>query len=223
MAVRAILFDLDGTLLDTLDDIGRAMNLVLARRGLKEYPLSAYRNFVGDGAGVLVRRSMQHENLTDAMVSQCITDFKAAYAETWNICTKPYSGIPELLDLLAQKAIPAAVLSNKPHEFTVRCVETFLPRRHFSAVLGEQPGRPCKPDPSGALEAARLLHAEPQDICYLGDTNTDMQTAIAAGMLPVGALWGFRPASELLAAGARHLIEKPLELFQVLKEAGGKR
>ena len=141
MALRAVLFDLDGTLLDTLDDIAGAMNLVLARRGLKQHPLPAYRNFVGDGAGVLVSRTLQLENPSDAMVRQCIADFKAAYAETWNICTKPYPGITGLLDLLAEKGIPAAVLSNKPHEFTVRCVETFLPRWHFSAVLGEQPGR----------------------------------------------------------------------------------
>ncbi len=220
MALRAVLFDLDGTLLDTLDDIGGAMNLVLARCGLKQYPLSAYRNFVGDGAEVLVRRAMQHEKSSEAMVRQCITDFKAAYAETWNVCTKPYPGINELLDLLANKGIPAAVLSNKPHEFTVRCVETFLPRRHFCAVLGEQPGRPCKPDPAGAREAACLLHVEPQKICFLGDTNTDMQTAIAAGMLPVGVRWGFRPAAELLASGARYLIETPLELLKVLKDGG---
>jgi len=83
-------------------------------------------------------------------------------------------------------------------------------------VLGEHPGRPCKPDPAGALEAARLLHTAPQEICYLGDTNTDMQTAISAGMLPVGVRWGFRPASELLAAGARHLIEAPAELLALL-------
>ena len=217
MAIRAILFDLDGTLLDTLDDIGQAMNLVLVRHGLKEHPLPAYRNFVGDGAEMLVRRTLQHENPSEAMVRQFVTDFKAAYAETWNLCTKPYPGINELLDLLAEKQIPAAVLSNKPHEFTVRCVETFLPGRHFCAVLGEQPGRPCKPDSAGALEAARLLHAEPQQICYLGDTNTDMQTAIAAGMLPVGVLWGFRPAAELLASGAKHLIQTPIDLFDILK------
>ncbi len=216
MALRAVLFDLDGTLLDTLNDIAGAMNLVLARRGLKQHPLPAYRNFVGDGAEMLVRRTLQHENPSDAMVRQCIADFKAAYTETWNICTKPYPGITGLLDLLAEKEIPAAVLSNKPHEFTVRCVETFLPRWHFCAVLGEHPGRPCKPDPAGALEAARLLHTAPQEICYLGDTNTDMQTAISAGMLPVGVRWGFRPASELLAAGARHLIEAPAELLALL-------
>jgi len=217
MAIRAILFDLDGTLLDTLDDIGQAMNLVLVRHGLKEHSLPAYRNFVGDGAEMLVRRTLLHQNPSDAMVSQCVADFKAAYTETWNTCTKPYPGVNELLDGLTDKGIPTAVLSNKPHEFTVRCVETFLPGRHFCAVLGEQPGRPCKPDSAGALEAARLLHAEPQQICYLGDTNTDMQTAIAAGMLPVGVLWGFRPAVELLASGAKYLIQSPVDLFDILK------
>ena len=218
MAIRAVLFDLDGTLLDTLDDIGGAMNLVLADHGLPQYPLSRYRWFVGDGAEVLVRRALPAGQATEALVRQCLVDFRTAYAQCWNVRTKPYPGIPELLDVLEKKGLGMAVLSNKPHEFTVLCVETYLPRWRFSAVFGEEPARRRKPDPAGALEISQCLNVPPRDIVYLGDTATDMQTAVAVGMMPVGALWGFRPASELLAAGARHLIETPLELVEVLKD-----
>ena len=219
MLCKAVLFDLDGTLLDTLDDIGGAMNRVLAQHGFDAYPLSAYRNFVGDGAEVLVRRALRPGQATEAEIPAYIQEFKKAYAGCWDACTRPYPGIPELLDMLAERGMPAAVLSNKPHEFTVRCVEAFLHRWRFGAVLGEQPGRPRKPDPAGALEAARLLYVKPEEVCYLGDTNTDMLTARAAGMLPVGVLWGFRPAAELLESGARHLIKKPLELIGILEDA----
>lgn len=216
MAIRGVVFDLDGTLLDTLADIACAMNRVLAGRGLTHYPVGDYRWFVGDGAEVLVRRTLSGHGAGEEMVRQCLAEFKSAYAESWNVRTKPYPGIPELLDALEKKGLLMAVLSNKPHELTVRCVEAFLPRWRFAAVLGEQPGRPRKPDPAGAFEIAEFLHVPPQDIIYLGDTATDMQTAIAAGMMPVGALWGFRPAAELLASGARHLIETPSGLMGVM-------
>lgn len=218
MATQAVIFDLDGTLLDTLEDIGCAMNRVLACRGLPQYPLDRYRLFVGDGAEVLVRRALPAGQASQSLVGQCLADFKAAYAETWNVLTKPYPGIPELLDALKKKGMPMAILSNKPDDFTVRCVEAYLPQWSFGAVLGEQPGRPRKPDSAGALEIARRLSVPPRDIVYVGDTATDMQTAVAAGMMPVGVRWGFRPAEEMLAAGAQHLIETPLELLTVFKK-----
>jgi phosphoglycolate phosphatase len=216
MAIRAVLFDLDGTLLDTLEDIGSAMNRVLADHGLPQYPLSRYRWFVGDGAEILVRRALPPQQATQEMVRRCLADFRTAYARCWNVHTKPYPGIPELLDVLEKKGLGMAVLSNKPHEFTVRCVDTYLQRWRFGAVLGEEPERLRKPDPAGAFEIAARLCLPPQEILYLGDTATDMQTSCAAGMLPVGALWGFRPASELRAAGARRLIETPAGLLDLL-------
>ncbi len=219
MACTAVVFDLDGTLLDTLEDIGQAMNRVLEQHGSAAYPLGAYRNFVGDGAEVLVRRALRPGQATEGEIAGYIREFKAAYGECWDVCTRPYPGIPELLNALARAGIPAAVLSNKPHEFTIRCIEAFLPEWQFAAVLGQQEGRPRKPNPAGALEAALRLKTAPRQVCYVGDTDTDMQTALAAGMLPVGVEWGFRPAAELIASGARHLIASPLDLLAVLKQA----
>lgn len=213
MSCKAVIFDLDGTLLDTLADIAAAMNRVLVRHGRAAYPLNAYGGFVGDGAEVLVRRTLQIGQGAAEDIAAYVQEFKAAYAQCWDAYTRPYPGIPELLDDLAGRGIPAAVLSNKPHEFAVRCIEAFLPGRRFAAVLGQRQGRPSKPDPAGAQEAAGLLRARPHDICYVGDTDTDMRTALAAGMVPVGVQWGFRPAAELRAAGARHLIGAPAELL----------
>jgi phosphoglycolate phosphatase len=216
MARRAVIFDLDGTLLDTLADIACAMNRVLAGRGLEQHSVTDYRMFVGDGAEMLVRKTLSGHGAGEDMIGQCLAGFKAVYAECWHVHTKPYPGIPELLDALDRSGVPMAVLSNKPHELTVSCVAAFLPRWRFASVLGEQAGRPRKPDPAGAFEIAGCLQVPPQDIVYLGDTATDMQTAIAAGMLPVGALWGFRPAAELLEGGARHLIETPAGLMNIV-------
>jgi phosphoglycolate phosphatase len=123
-----------------------------------------------------------------------------------------------LLDALTTRRIRMAVFSNKPDEFTRLCVEKLLAGWHFEFVLGARPGLPKKPDPSGARQIAEGLHMEPARMVYLGDTGTDMQTAVAAGMFPVGALWGFRTAEELIAHGARMLVQKPLDLLPIFDE-----
>ncbi len=216
MGCTAVIFDLDGTLLDTLKDIGLAMNRVLARHRFPEYPLGAYRRFVGDGAEVLVRRTLAPGRAAEHEIPGYVREFKEEYGLSWNVRTRPYPGVPELLRELARRGTPAAVLTNKPHEFAVRCIEAYFPGYRFAAVLGERPGRRRKPDPAGALEAAALLRAAPRQVCYLGDTDTDMLTAAAAGMVPVGVTWGFRPEEELRESGARHMLRSPAELLTIL-------
>jgi phosphoglycolate phosphatase len=127
--------------------------------------------------------------------------------------TRPYPGVEEMLDALAGRGVPAAILSNKPHDSTLEVVGRFFPGRAFKVVLGARDGVPVKPDPGGAIEIAAQLGFSPADILYLGDTNTDMQTATTAGMFAVGALWGFRTAGELLAHGAKALVEHPREVL----------
>ena len=141
---------------------------------------------------------------------------RKAYERNWNVKTRPYPGIPELLDALSAHGLKMAVLSNKPHDFTLKSVEGLLPAWRFDAVIGERPPIPRKPDPSSALEIANRLGVEPARFLYLGDTATDMKTANAAGMFAVGALWGFRDAEELIAGGAVKLIAKPAELLELL-------
>ncbi|MCR4411808.1 MAG: HAD-IA family hydrolase, partial [Thermoguttaceae bacterium] len=128
-----------------------------------------------------------------------------------------YEGIPELLDALVARRLPMAVLSNKPQEFTRLCVERLLPRWRFATVVGAGAALPRKPDPTGALCIASEFGVSAERILYLGDTNTDMQTAVAAGMYPVGALWGFRTRDELLASGARALVERPADVLRLIE------
>lgn len=213
---RGVLFDLDGTLLDTLEDIGGSVNRVLARRHLPVHPIAAYRDFVGDGARVLIQRALPEGRRDEATVRDGLTEYREVYARHWNESTRPYDGIPDLLDALSERALKLGILSNKPHDMTRRCVAHYLARWSFAAVLGQREEVARKPDPSGALEAARLMGLHPADILYVGDTATDMETAAAAGMFSVGVTWGFRPEAELRAHGARAVAHHPSEILGLL-------
>jgi len=215
---QAVVFDLDGTLLDTLEDLANAVNRVLEGHRFPVHPLDAYRYFVGDGARTLFERVLPPQECDEPMIQQCLAEFREDYGKHWNIRTRPYPGIAAMLDELAARGTRLAVLSNKPHETTLKCVEGILPEWTFELVLGQRPGIPKKPDPAGALEIAERMELRPEDFLYLGDTGTDMLTAKAAGMLGVGALWGFRTAEELTAHGARQLIAAPVELPGLLEQ-----
>ena len=216
MKRSAVLFDLDGTLVDSLDDLADAMNTVLGRNGFLPHPVDAYRYFVGDGMEMLVRRALPEARRDEGTVSRCLGEMKGEYEERWACKTRPYPGIPELLSALAGRGIPMAVLSNKPEDATLGVVERLLCSWTFAAVCGARPGLPKKPDPSGALEIASRLGIAPEAWVYAGDTGTDMKTANAAGMFAVGVLWGFRGAEELTAAGARILVRHPLDVLGCL-------
>lgn len=213
MKGRAVLFDLDGTLLDTLADIADSMNAALAALGQPAHPVEAYRFFVGDGVEALVRRSAPAHSQDEAFVRRAVGLLRDEYGRRWDRKTRPYPGVPELLAALAGRGVPMAVLSNKPDDFTRMAVERFLPGTPFSAVRGMRPGGPKKPDPSAALDIARGIAVPPAEFVYVGDTDTDMRTARAAGMRPVGALWGFRPEEELRAHGAHGFVSEPRELL----------
>jgi phosphoglycolate phosphatase len=150
------------------------------------------------------------------MVASCVAQMRAEYARRWHAKTRPYPGIPQLLDTLTAHGLRLAILSNKPHDFTVRIAERLLARWSFDPVLGARAGVPKKPDPGAALEIAGQRGIPPGAWLYLGDTSTDMETATAAGMFPVGVLWGFRGAAELEASGARLLIQRPDQLLELL-------
>jgi phosphoglycolate phosphatase len=216
MTYKAIIFDLDGTLLNTLDDLGNAMNRVLSDRGFPTHPIEQYRSFIGDGVEKLIKRALPEKNSNEATVHTCIEAYLENYRKNWNRHTRPYQGIPELLDSLKERGLRIAVLSNKPHETTILCVEGFLQRWAFDAVLGHRDGIPHKPDPAGALEISKRLNTPPAAFLYLGDSGVDMETAVAAGMFAVGVLWGFRGAEELEERGAQALISHPLDLLNLL-------
>ncbi len=216
MKFKAIIFDLDGTLLNTIKDIADSMNEVLKKLGFPIYKTEDYYYFVGEGMKVLCERVIPQECNTPEMIERCVKLMKSEYQKNWFKNTKPYHGIPELLLELKKRDIKMAVLSNKPDEFTKLFVQKLLPDTQFSIVLGETKGMPKKPAPDGALYIARVLGIPLEQIIYLGDSNIDMKTAVSAGMYPVGALWGFRTAEELMYAGAKKLIRTPEELLQII-------
>ena len=214
---QAIILDVDGTLLDTLQDLADSMDSTLRHFGFAVHALEKYKYFVGDGMENLVRRSVPDSAKTDPrLISRCIEMMRQIYERNWNVKSRPYPGIPELLDALTARGLKMAVLSNKPHVLTQRVIEALLPTWRFDVVMGERPPVPRKPDPSSALGIANRLGVEPAGFLYLGDTATDMKTANAAGMYAVGALWGFRNAEELILSGAKKLIAKPAELLELL-------
>lgn len=212
---KAVLFDLDGTLLDTLEDIADATNAVLAAAGHPGHPTAAFKRFVGDGMRVLMRRALP-SGAPDAEIDRCVDAMRGEYGRRWKDKTRPYPGIPELLDALEERGLPAAILSNKPDVATRMTVAGLLGRWRFAAVRGARPEGPFKPDPAGALEIARELGLEPREILYAGDSDIDVRTAAAAGMPCAAVLWGFRGADELRAAGAETMIEKPEDLLGLL-------
>jgi phosphoglycolate phosphatase len=213
MTFKAVIFDMDGTLLDTLADLSDSMNQVLSRFGFPGHTQEAYKYFVGEGVDLLVRRALPPEKRSESLVAQCISAMREEYGLRWDKKTRPYPGIPELLDALAQRGLPMAILSNKPHDFSLLVAAKLLQPWTFQIILGARPSVPKKPDPRAAFEIAETLHLPTDQILYLGDTGTDMKTAVAAGMFPVGVLWGFRTASELTAEGARVLIARPQDLL----------
>jgi phosphoglycolate phosphatase len=215
-AYEGILFDLDGTLLDTLEDLADSMNEVLGGLGYPTYPVEAYKFFVGEGVEVLVRRVLPEERRTPEIIEQALGDMREVYGRRWRLNTRPYAGVPELLGALSGRGLKLAILSNKVDAFTQIMVADLLAPWRFERVLGARPAHPKKPDPSGALEIAGALGLSPAKFLYLGDTAIDMKTAVGAGMFPVGVLWGFRPAEELRSGGASLLIEHPLDLLSIL-------
>lgn len=211
--IAAVIFDLDGTLLDTLADLADAANRMLARRGLPSHPRERYRGFVGDGSRMLVTRCLPPARRTPETIDACLADFLDDYSRHWDIATRPYAGIPGVLTRLAARSLPLAVVSNKPEDAARRCIRRFFPGGAVRPVLGQRPGRPVKPHPGGALEAAARMGAPPAACLFVGDSGVDMDTARAAGMVPVGAAWGFRGAAELERHGAAILLAAPADLL----------
>ncbi len=214
MVTRAVLFDLDGTLLNTLEDIADSMNQALLENGLPEHPLDAYRYFVGDGVKTLAQRAT---GFKVESIPAVMTAYQSYYAAGCRNKTRPYDGVMDMLPELIKRKLSICVFSNKPHKDTLNVMAYYFPHIRFDIIRGQKESVPVKPDPTGALDIAKELHISPEEFLYVGDTGVDMACANAAGMIPIGALWGFRPREELVEHHARHLIEKPQELLPLLQ------
>lgn len=208
---KAVVFDLDGTLADSLGEIADALNRALSDRGFPTHSLEAYRGMIGEGVENLVTQALPPSAL--GLLPNVISEYRSHYARVLGKSTRAYPGIDALLARLSASGFRLSVLSNKRDDFTGALVKVLFPRIGFVEVRGERDGVPRKPHPQAAVELSQAMKVSVEECLFVGDTRIDMQTATAAGMWPVGVLWGFRSQQELLAHGAKWLLRHPEELW----------
>ncbi len=218
MKYKAVIFDLDGTLVNSLQDLADSVNTVLTGYGYPVHPLEAYRIMVGNGIQKLIERALPAQSL-ETIAEKALEKFKKIYAIHQLDKTVPYEGMADLLGQLKQKHIPLAVCTNKHDEAAKEIIGTLFAEHTFTEIIGDLPGLPRKPDPKKVLMIAQNLSIKPAEIVYIGDSSVDMQTAVRAGMLPVGVLWGFRSKKELLENGAELLLIRPADLLDKVEFA----
>ena len=212
---KTVIFDLDGTLLDSIEDIASSMNKVLESLQLPTHKIEDYKHFVGGGVDILVENALS--NQSNEIKDEVIKRFKIEYDGKLHSKTLPYDGIYELLDELKKLDINLAVLSNKPHEFTVSYVNHFFKNYNFKEIHGQKKDVPKKPDPKAALDIVKCLDSSCENTYFIGDTKIDMQTAKSANMTAIGVLWGFRDEKELRDFGADFIVSNPLEILKIIK------
>lgn len=217
MSFKGVIFDLDGTLVNSLEDLADSMNSVLIRYGFPSHNLQEYKYFIGNGMKNLVRKAIPDEFRNEELILEYYNLMMEEYRNNCTKKTRPYDGIFELLNELVSRDMKLAVFSNKVDELTKKVVTILLPNWKFEAVIGYSTEIPRKPNPLGALTISQQLGIEPENLIYIGDTDVDMQTANSAGLYAVGALWGFRTKEELILNGAKNLLSRPMELIQILE------
>jgi len=215
MQIEGIIFDLDGTLIHTIEDIAGAANVLFDRHGLPTHDVSYYLKWIGSGAIKFIERALgedvDHEQLMDY-----VAEFKEIYGNNLHDKSRVYDGIPEVLNELTNRGIRFSILSNKPHKLTEQVAQFYLSHWSFHPVFGQREGVPRKPDPAGALEIAQLMNIEPGKILFVGDSDNDILTAQAAGMIPLGVTWGYGRLDNQAIDGMGDLIGKPSEILQKL-------
>lgn len=216
---KLCIFDLDGTLTDTLESLTYSVNATLAELMLPEITMEQCRQFVGNGAKVLIEKALQasgDDELT--LLEQGMEVYRRIFGENCTYRVEPYEGILSMLDDLRELGVKTAVLSNKPHQQTVDVVTTILGAERFACMNGQREGIARKPDPAGVYEVLDSLGITKEECLYIGDSEVDMETAGRAGVTGVGVTWGFRSKEVLEKAGADYIIDKPQELLKIVKK-----
>ncbi len=213
--IQLVIFDLDGTLLNTIDDIAICTNHVLAQYELPTHEVDAYKYFVGKGFDFLIDKAIP-EGTSTTLRNRVLEDFSAYYQEHKTDNTDLYPGITPALEALQARGIALAIASNKTHAAMPALVAHYFPTINFIAALGNKPGVPLKPDPTVVNNIITEVNVPLENMLYVGDTQVDMKTAEAAHLTSVGVLWGFRGKEELLEAGAQHIIENPMQLLDLV-------
>lgn len=215
--MKTIIFDLDGTLLDTLADLAESANYTMKQMGYPAYPIDSFRYFVGNGVPKLLERCLPEDKRTEENIQTARTIFAEYYNIHFVDKTKPYDGVAELLEKLKESRVKMAVASNKSDEFTVSLVKRFFGNA-FDMVQGGKADVPKKPAPDIVYGIMEKLGAVPENTYFAGDSNVDMYTAKNAGIKAIGCLWGFRTKEELLEGGADFLAESPLDIYKILED-----
>ncbi len=216
MEYKAVIFDLDGTLIDSLEDIAISGNNILKKHAFPVYPVEEYKQFVGDGVLKLIERMLPGDKRTDDFINQVALEFKTEYNNNCDQTSKMFDGIEQMLFELRNSGILLAVLSNKADDLTQRCGQELLPIDCFYLVRGHKDNEPRKPDPKTALEMVKDMDVQPSETIFVGDMDTDINTALNAGFLPVGVSWGLRSKDYLVKCGAKHVIDEPVQLMDVV-------
>lgn len=216
MSYQAVIFDLDGTLVNSLEDLADSANAMLHQLGYPTYPAEKYKYFVGNGSRKLIERILPAAERTPDRIDACLKLYQNIYDLGKINKTRPYPGIPELLSALHKRGLKLGVCTNKHVSAASIILEHFFSKDTFPDFVADRPGTDFKrkPDPAEVLKLAARLGVQPDQVAYLGDTSVDMETATRAGFLPVGCLWGFRTKEELLKSGAKILLAKPAELLE---------
>ena len=213
--IKAVLFDLDGTINNTVNDIAASGNYALAKHGFPTHPADSFKLFAGSGTYIMLQRAMPEEHKNDGSVELIIDDYMAHYSVHSMDTTAPYDGIRELIDEIKARGYKMAVVTNKPDAVAKQLIEDMFPGK-FDAVIGQLDGMPVKPDPAMPLLAMKELGVKADECVFVGDSGVDIETGKNSGAYPIGVLWGFRGREELLECGAKELIEKPSELLDIL-------
>ena len=213
---KLAIFDLDGTLLNTIEDLGYAANHALQAHGYPTHSIASYPFFVGNGVRRLIERVLPEDARTEATIDRLLITFKEYYNDHNTDYTKPYAGIPELLSLLSSRGVAIAVASNKYQAATEKLISHFFPTLSFIAVEGQKEGVPVKPDPSIVFEILAKAKTPKADTIYIGDSGVDMETARRACVDSVGVTWGFRPEKELVENHADTIVNSPGDIAKLI-------
>ena len=213
---RLVIFDLDGTLLNTIEDLGHAANYALERGGFSTHTIASYPFFVGNGVRRLITRVLPEEHRTEATIDRLLKDFREHYDEHCCDCTKPYPGIPEVLRELRDRDVLLAVASNKYDAAVQKIIHHYFGDMEFVAIEGQKEGVNIKPDPSVVFSVLAQAHVPKSEVLYVGDSGVDMETARRACVDSVGVTWGFRPEKELVEYYAGTIIHQPAALLELI-------
>lgn len=216
MSFKGVIFDLDGTMVNSIEDLADSMNIVLKNHHFPTHELESYKYFVGKGIRNLISNALPKTHQDNSLIDSCFEMMLEVYRANCVNKTKIYKGIPELLDELILRKMRLAIFSNKADEFTIRIVDSILGKWNFEPVIGFTTEELRKPNPKVALQIRKNFGISSSEILYVGDSGVDMQTANNAGMTAVGVTWGFRTEQELVENGAKFILHHPLDLLKIL-------